>query len=39
MLNKSHLLGRYKASSGKNEKKSLMHFDPDARVFVTNFLQ
>ena len=34
MLNKSHPLSRYKANSGKNKKKCLMHFDPDARVFV-----
>ena len=34
MLNKSHPLSRYKANSGKNEEKCLMHFDPDARVFV-----
>ena len=33
MLNKSHPLSRCKANSGKNKKK-LMHFDPDARVFV-----
>ena len=34
MLNKSHPLSRYEANSGKNKKKCLMHFDPDARVFV-----
>ena len=34
MLNKSHPLSRYKANSGKNKEKCLMHFDPDARVFV-----
>ena len=34
MLNKSHPLSRYKANSGKNKKKSFIHFDPDARVFV-----
>ena len=34
MLNKSHPLSRYKANSGRNKKKCLMHFDPDARVFV-----
>ena len=34
MLNKSHVLSRYKANSGKNKKKCLMHFDSDARVFV-----
>ena len=34
MLNKSHPLSRYNANSDKNKKKSLMHFDPDARVFV-----
>ena len=33
MLNKSRPLSRYKANSGKN-KKWMMHFDPDARVFV-----
>ena len=33
MLNKSHPLSKYKANSDKN-KKSLMHFDPDARDFV-----
>ena len=33
MLNKSYPLSRCKANSGKN-KKSLMHFDTDARVFV-----
>ena len=34
MLNKSHRLSRYKANSGKNKEKYLIHFDPDARVFV-----
>ena len=34
MFNKSHPLSRYKAKSGKNKEKCLMHFDPDARVFV-----
>ena len=34
ILNKSHPLKRYNANSGKNKKKSLMHFDPDARVFI-----
>ena len=34
MLNKSHSLSIYKANNGKNKKKCLMHFDPDARVFV-----
>ena len=35
MINKSHLLSRYKTNSGKNNKKQcLMHFDPDNRVFV-----
>ena len=30
MLNKSHLLSRYKANSSKNKKKKcLMRFDPD----------
>ena len=33
MLNKSYPLSRYMTKSGKN-KKCLMHFDPDARVFV-----
>ena len=34
MLNESHLFSRYKANSGKNKKKCLMHFDADARAFV-----
>ena len=34
MLNKPHLISRYKANSGKNKKKYLMHFDPDARILV-----
>ena len=37
MLNKvtsTHPLSRYKANKGKNKKIYLMHFDPDARVFV-----
>ena len=34
VLNKSHPLSRYKTNSGKNKEKCLMHFDPDARVFV-----
>ena len=34
MLNKSHPLSRYKENSCKNTKKCLMHFGPDARVFV-----
>ena len=34
MLNKSYPLTRYKVNSGENEKKRLMHFDPDARVFL-----
>ena len=34
MLNKSHPLSRCKTNSGKNKKKCLLHFDPDARVFV-----
>ena len=34
MLNKSHSPSRYKANSGNNKEKCLMHFDPDARVFV-----
>ena len=34
MLNKSHPLSRYKANSGKNKKKCLMHFDHEAWVFV-----
>ena len=39
MLNKSHPLSRYKAISGKNKKKKcLIHFDPDARVFVLSKL-
>ena len=31
MLNKSHLLSRYKSNSGENLKKCLMHFNPDAK--------
>ena len=38
ILNKSHPLSRYKANSGKNEKKCLIYFDPDARVFVLSNL-
>ena len=34
MLDKSHPLCRYKANSGKNKKNPLMHFDPDASIFV-----
>ena len=34
MLNKSHPLGKYKEKNGKNKKKTLMHFNPDARAFV-----
>ena len=35
MLNKSHPLIRYKKNSGKNpEKKCLMHYDPDTRIFA-----
>ena len=34
MLNKSHPLSRYEANSGKNKEKCLMHFGPDATVFV-----
>ena len=34
MSSKSHPLSRYKKNSCKNKKRSLMHFDPDARVFV-----
>ena len=35
MLNKSHSLSRYEANSGKNKnKKCLMDFYPDARIFV-----
>ena len=33
MLNKSHPLRRYKINGGKNKKKCLMHFDPEARIF------
>ena len=29
MLNKSYPLSRYKADSGENKEKCLMHFDPD----------
>ena len=35
MLTKSHPLSRYKTNSCKNKKKvCLMHFNPNARVFV-----
>ena len=34
MLNKLHPLSRYKVNSGKNKEKSLVHFDPEATVFV-----
>ena len=34
MLNKSLPLSRYKANSGKDKEKCLMHFDPDPRDFV-----
>ena len=34
MLSKSHPLSRYKENSGKKKEKCLIHFDPDARVFV-----
>ena len=34
MLNKSNPLGTFKVNSGKIKKKCMMHFDPDARVFV-----
>ena len=34
MLIKLHPLSRYKANSGKDKQKCLMHFDTDARVFV-----
>ena len=34
MLNKSHPLSRYRANGGENKEKCLMHFDPDARIFV-----
>ena len=36
MLNKSHPLSRYKTNRGKSKKKKkcLIHFDPDARIFV-----
>ena len=36
MLNKSHSLNIYKTNSDKNKKKSLIHFDPEARVFILN---
>ena len=43
MLNKSHPFSRHKANIGKNKKKCLIQFDPDAidtkYNFVTNFLQ
>ena len=34
MLNKSHPLSRYNKNRGKSKEKCLVHFDPDARVFV-----
>ena len=34
MLIKLHPISRYKANSGKDKQKCLMHFDTDARVFV-----
>ena len=34
MLIKSNPHSRYKANSGKNKKKCLMHFDLDARALV-----
>ena len=34
MLNKSHLLSRYKENRGKNKEKCLLHFDSNARVFL-----
>ena len=34
MLNKSHPLSRHETNSGKNKKKCLMYFNPDARDFV-----
>ena len=34
MLNKTHPLSRYKANSGENKNKCLMHFEPEFRVFV-----
>ena len=34
MLNKPHTLSKYKTNNGKNKEKCLMHFDPDASVFV-----
>ena len=38
MLNKSNVLRRCKINSRDNKKKCLMHFDPDARVFVLSTL-
>ena len=35
MLNKSHPFSWYKTNRGKSKKKKyLIHFDPDARIFV-----
>ena len=33
MLNKSHQLSRYKTNVDKNQKKKLIHLDPDDMVF------
>ena len=39
MLNKSHPLSTYKANSGKNKKKSLINFGPDAMVFLLSTIE
>ena len=37
MLNKPHPLSTHKTNSGRNPKQEcLMHFDPDAKIFVPN---
>ena len=37
MLNKLHQLSIYKANSGKNVLKCLMHFETDARAFAQKY--
>ena len=49
MINKSHMLRRYKVNNGKIFLKSLLHLEPDATAlslatntrynFMTNFIQ
>ena len=33
-ITSTHPLSRYETNSGKNFKKCLMHFDPNAKIFV-----